>query len=61
MIGIVDRSTRMGYMRSMGGKAREKKGILVESTGVTGHHSKTSIRLLDRGSKMVAEQRRDCL
>ena len=49
------KSAKMGYKSSMGGTAREKKGILAESTGVTFHHSKTSIRLLNRGSKRVSE------
>ena len=38
----------MGCNSGMGGAARQKKGIVAEATGVTGHHSKTSIRLLNK-------------
>ena len=39
-------------------RRREEKVILAESTGMmTGHHSKTSIRLLNRKPKRVPGQR----
>ncbi len=48
----------MGY--KSGGKdkcrRREQKGILAKSTRMTGHHSETSIRLLNKRSKRVPEQ-----
>jgi|ETNmetMinimDraft_35_1059890.scaffolds.fasta_scaffold234797_1 hypothetical protein len=34
-------------------RRREQKGILAKSTRMTGHHSETSIRLLNKRSKRV--------
>ena len=48
----------MGYKSGMGKcRRREEKGILAASTDMTGHHSETSIRLLNRRPEQVSGQR----